>query len=156
MPRVRTNKALERNAPDDLWKHTLSRIPTLYGRLAYLASLRDPNSGAYRHHGLSTMFGREQSVQALRGSHEKAFNEWLNLSLEEQNRDLRDYVAALEDPLGVIVNNWLNSRIYRTQMPDSARKMERELFCRDLEALLETIRNAPDAGEPAPRSSRSA
>jgi hypothetical protein len=46
---------LERSATADLFKNTLSRIPTLFGRLAYLASLRDSNSGIYRHYGLASI-----------------------------------------------------------------------------------------------------
>ena len=73
MPRFKPKGMLERNALADLWKHTLSQIPSTYGRLVYLASLRDPNSGIYRHHGLSAAFGREQSTGALRKSHEDTF-----------------------------------------------------------------------------------
>src|SRR5580658_8601899 len=104
MPRFKPKSVLETSAISDLWKHTLSRIPTLFGRLAYLASLRDPNSGAYRHHGLSAVFGREESGKALRESHEQAFVEWLKLSLAEKYEDLARYLATLEDPQGLIVD----------------------------------------------------
>ena len=60
---------LERTATADLFKNTLSRIPTVFGRLAYLASLRGPDSGVYGHHGLTLMFGREESKRALARSH---------------------------------------------------------------------------------------
>src|ERR1700694_6317533 len=91
MPRFKLKGMLERNALADLWKHTLSQIPNTYGRLVYLASLRDPNSGAYRHYGLSAAFGREQSTSALRQSHEDTFLAWLNLPLAEKNADFRAY-----------------------------------------------------------------
>jgi hypothetical protein len=42
----------------------------------------------------------------------------------------------------VVVNHWLSSKLYRDQVPSSARKMERELFNQDLEILLETLRNS--------------
>lgn len=142
MPRFKQRGVLERSAIKDLWKHTLSRIPTLYGRLAYLASLRDPNSGSYRHHGLSIAFGREESGKALRESHDQVFQEWLGLSLAQKSEDLQAYLADLEDPKGVVVANWLRAKYYRTQIPDTAREVERLLFYRDLEALLETVRNA--------------
>ena len=48
---------LERGAAADLWRNTLSQIPTLFGRLVYLSSLRDSNSGAYEHYGLAKVFG---------------------------------------------------------------------------------------------------
>lgn len=145
MPRFRPKSALERSAAADLWKHTLSRLPTISGRLTYLAGLRDSNSGIYRHHGLSDVFGRDESARALRDSHEQTFLEWLSLTMEEKNGDLGRYLDALEDPASTVVEHWLSSRIYETFVPVSAHEMERALFCRDLEALLETIRNAPAA-----------
>jgi hypothetical protein len=149
MPRFKVKGVLERSAAGDLWKHTLSRIPTLFGRIAYLASLRDSNSGIYRHHGLSTVFGRDDSAKALRESHEQAFLEWLTLKMEEKYYDLSRYLVELEDPASAVVSHWLSARIYRIYVPGSARETERELFCSDLEALLETIRNAQKAADPA-------
>jgi hypothetical protein len=141
MPRFKPKGMLERSALQDLWKHTLWRIPTILGRLAYLASLRDPNSGIYRHHGLSTAFGREESGKALRESHEQVFAEWLNLPLAGKHQDLMEYLAGLEDSRQAVVDHWLRSKVYRTQVPSSAREAEEKLFLEDLRALLETARN---------------
>ena len=152
MPRFKPKGMLERSAVADLWKHTLSRIPTVYGRLTYLASLRDQNSGIYRHHGLSTAFGREESSKALQESHGRAFADWLNLSLADKNTDLTAYLESLEDPRRVVLDHWLQSRVYRAQVPASARKMERKLFIQDLEALVAVLRN-DCAGEAPARSS---
>ena len=94
MPRFKPMAKLERNALADLCKHTLSHIPTLVGRLVYLATLRDVNSGAYRHHGLATAFGRDEAARALRESHDATFQGWLKLSLAEKNEDLREYLDS--------------------------------------------------------------
>lgn len=153
MPRFKPKGVLERTAVDDLWKHTLSRIPTVYGRLAYLASLRDSNSGAYRHHGLSTAFGREESVRALRDSHERVFLEWLKLSLREKHEDLQQHLAGLEDSAAAVIDHWLRSGAYRLQIPSSARPVEGELYCSELEALLEVMRNGLGASGPGRESS---
>lgn len=132
---------LERSALADLCKHTLSRIPTVYGRLIYLATLRDVNSGTYRHHGLITAFGRDEAVRALRESHHVAFQSWLQMSLAEKNEDLRDYLRSLDDPQEEIILYWLKSGIYRNYVPTGAMKPETDLFCRDLETLLDLLRN---------------
>jgi hypothetical protein len=158
MPRFKPKSVLETSAISDLWKHTLSRIPTLFGRLAYLASLRDPNSGAYRHHGLSAVFGREESAKALRESHERAFVEWLKLSLADKYDDLVVYLATIEDaPTAVIpaavAENWLKSGVYRTMVASAARQVESELYCRDLEALLELVKISRRPAESGPASS---
>lgn len=141
MPRFKPKGVLERSASGDLWKNTLSRIPTVYGRLAYLSSLRDSNSGVYRHHGLMALFGREESGKALRESHQLVFQEWLNLPLAEKYSDLTEYLKELEDPSQQVLDHWRKAQSYRSLLPDGARPMEIELFARDLDALVETIRN---------------
>ena len=141
MPRFRPTAKLERSALADLWKHTLSRIPSVSGRLIYLATLRDVNSGTYRHHGLTTAFGREESVRALRQSHQQAFETWLNLSLADKNSDFREYLLTLDGPPDEIVDHWLKSGVYRGYVPASAMEAETELFCHDLETLLELLKN---------------
>lgn len=137
MPRARPKGALERSAAADLFKHTLSRIPTVYGRLSYLSSLRDVNSGVYRHHGLFLAFGREQSAQALQSSHEQLFLTWLTLPLAEKSRDLTAYLDAVEGGRESVIQHWRQSRVYRTFTPSSATPAETELFAAELEALLD-------------------
>jgi hypothetical protein len=147
MPRFKLKGMLERDALADLWKHTLSQIPSVYGRLAYLASLRDPNSGAYRHHGLSAAFGREQSSYALRTSHEQTFLEWLNLSLAAKHKDFRAYFQSVsldESPQSVIRYLARGAR-YITQAPDSAGPAQRRQFHMEMETLLELLKN--DSGD---------
>jgi len=140
MPRARPKGALERSAAADLFKHTLSRIPTVYGRLSYLASLRDTNSGNYRHHGLFLAFGREAAIEALKERHISLFREWLAMSLEAKSEDLAAHMATLEDPQAEVLRHWKQSRIYRTYVPPSASPAETELFVAELEALLEVWR----------------
>jgi hypothetical protein len=130
---------LERSATADLFKNTLSRIPTLFGRLAYLASLRDSNSGVYRHHGLASIFGRDESRKALSQSHQTVFQEWLNLPLADKKDDLSAYLNGLDDPRPEVLDHWASLRPYLGYMPASARVSERELFCAEFDVLLETF-----------------
>ena len=141
MLRIRAKGTLTRDAVADLWKHTLSRIPTVFGQIRYLALLRDSNSGVYKHHGLSAAFGRDESIRALRESHESVFQQWLRMPLEERAGDLRAYLRSLEDPEPVVAGYWLTSNHASLEPPDSARPMERELFRQDVETLLKIIRN---------------
>ena len=134
---------LERSAPADLFKNTLSRIPTLFGRLAYLASLRDPVSGIYRHHGLGAIFGREESRKALSTSHWQVFREWLNIPLQEKTEDLRTYLDNLEDPVPAVLQHWAETQTYRTYMPAPVREAEKELFEREFDVLLEFLNCPP-------------
>ena len=152
MPRFRPMAKLERSALADLCKHTLSRIPSISGRLIYLATLRDLHSGTYRHHGLIASFGRDEAVRALRESHDTTFREWLQLSLAEKSSDLRDYLARLDEPQDEVVKHWLHSHVYRHYVPASAISAEADLFCRDLEILLELLKNDGLRRQPQPVS----
>ena len=152
MPRFKPKGTLERSAAADLWKNTLSRIPTAYGRLCYLVSLRDPNSGIYRHYGLAGVFGRDESARALRESHERTFHEWLELDLKTKTADLREYVTSLEDPPEMVLKFLSATARNDLQLPESARASERRLFQRDFEAVVAVITHghAGDSGAQAP------
>jgi hypothetical protein len=156
MPRFKVNGVLERNATEDLWKHTLSQIPTIFGRLAYLASLRSPNSGVYKHHGMTALFGRDESQRALRGSHDRVFLEWINLPLDQKSAELNRYLDEQEEPAAMVIDHWQRSRMYETLAPASARPPERQLFYSDLGALLAVLKNELAARDSDRGSSRPA
>src|ERR1700733_4646430 len=82
----------DRSAASDLWRNTLSQIPTVFGRLVYLASLRNPNNGNYEHHGLALVFGEDEANRALKDSHSTVFAGWLTFNLEQQKADLDLYL----------------------------------------------------------------
>ena len=130
---------LERSALADLYKNTLGNIPTVFGQLSYLASLRDRDSGVYRHHGLAAIFGREESRRALRQGHGQVFQQWLNLPLEQKRDDLEQYLDRLDGPRRTVLRHWAESRVYRGYTPPSARESERELFFQEFEILLEIL-----------------
>jgi hypothetical protein len=136
MPRFRLKGMLAKSASEDLFRHTLSRIPTMYGKLAYFASLKDSSTGSYRHHGLTATFGREDAANALKSGHEDVFRGWLNASLSEKYDDLIQYFAALEPPRGEAAGQLLESKLYRNCVPPSASPAEKEAFVGDLEVLL--------------------
>jgi hypothetical protein len=146
MRRSTPKGALERSALADVFKHTLSRIPTAFGRLAYLASLRNPNSGNYHHHGLFMAFGREESVKALVKSHRRVFREWLAMPLQAKHRDLTAYFAELEDPPESVIRHWMHSRVYQSYIPESATRAEKEFYIKELDVLLEVLSYAAGAG----------
>lgn len=150
MPQFRPKPTLERSASADLARKTLSRIPTSIGRIVYLASLRDPNSGTYHHHGLASIFGPAESRGALLEGHEAAFREWLELSLVEKHEDLSSYLNALEDPRDLVLDNWRNLGVYRSYIPASACESDRELFFAEFNVLLAAFR-CEDSGA-SPRS----
>lgn len=133
--------AFPKGAASDLWKNTLCQIPSTFGKLVYLASLRDSNTAEYRHHGLAAIFGDAEADKAMRTSHEEVFATWLEYGLEEQKQDLELYVVGLEPDVKVVVETWGKLEPYRNLPPDSAHQPEKNLFLSDLEALLSLMRN---------------
>ncbi len=149
----RAKHAVSDEAPaDHVWGHTLSRIPTIFGRLVYLASLRNPNSDSYEHHALMQMFGSEHSGEILRESHSRVFHDWLCLTLEQQSADLQEYLAELQGNSVDILTTWKQAKPYRNAVPNSARDVERDLYLSDLETLLEVMQAGFGASSSGPEA----
>lgn len=128
-------------AMHDVWSRTLSQIPTTFGRVAYLAGLRNENSGNYQHFGLAQRYSDEDADRVLRSSHEEAFAEWLNYPLERQRKDLEEHLRSIEGERKVVLQTWLTLAPYRNLVPTGTREAERLLYITDLELILEILRN---------------
>ena len=114
----------------ELWRKILSRIPTAFGRLVFVASLRDEVTGRYYHSELSALLGREEADRALRHSHQQVFSQWLVFNLADQKSDLDEYLDG----------KVISALSYRELPPPSAREVEKQLYLTDLETLLELMR----------------
>ena len=150
MEQERSNKVLDRGVAADLWRRTLSQITTVFGRLVYLASLRNVNTGRYEHHGLALVFGEDEAHRALRKSHVQIFEQWLNFSIKEQHDDLTLYLLSLEVDKRILIENWLRDMPYKDVVPPSFRAAERRLHIADITALLELLKNELGVSLPDP------
>ncbi len=146
------DRKFERGAAADLWRHTLAQIPTIFGRLVYLATLRNGNTGAYEHYGLAQIFGDEEADRTLRQSHMQIFNEWLCFSLEQQKSDLEEYLSSLEGGTRTVLGTWIRLSPYRGLVPTNAREVEKQLYTTDLETVLELLRYEYDVASPDPEA----
>jgi hypothetical protein len=146
-PRVRVSLDVEvSNSPvspdpfqrpgQDLWRKTISQIPTHFGRLRYLASLRDAHTGKYTHQSLNSALGADDADRLLCHAHHKVFSEWLCFSLAEQKADLDDFLSSPQ--------RQISFQECRDLVPAGAREVERQLFVTDLEMVLELMRLALD------------
>jgi hypothetical protein len=122
------------------WRRTLEGLGSVFGRLAYLASLRNVNSGAYEHFGLAQRVGAAEVDRVIRLSHIELFREWLCFGLERQKEEVESYFAGLEGDRREILSYWLQLGPYAGWVPAESRDVERQLFYTDLEVILELIR----------------
>ena len=136
-------------AMNDLWNRTLSQVHSSFGKIVYLASLRNENTGRYEHFGLAQIYSDAAADAVLRRSHDVVFREWLGYSLEEQKRDLENYLETMADDRGTVLNTWLTLSPYQRLLPASASEAERELYITDLELILELLRHETSASASA-------
>ncbi|MBZ5608511.1 MAG: hypothetical protein LAP38_09650 [Acidobacteriia bacterium] len=155
MKGTENNAALVRGAVSNLWRNTLSRIPSVFGRLVYISSLRNSNNGRYEHHGLTLVYGEDQANRALKKSHAETFAEWLTFNLEQQKADLELYISTLPDEPRQVIQTWLKLAPYRNLIPTAVRGVERKVYISDLNVVLELLKNAYAAGDPGRGASRS-
>jgi hypothetical protein len=142
--------AFDRSAAADLWRNTISQIPSVFGKLVYLASLRNPNNGTYEHHGLALVFGDDEANKALKNSHIRVFAEWLSFNIEQQKADLDLYISGLFEDKRVVVDTWIKLAPYRNLLPASVRGVEKRLYIADFTALLELFKAAYGVDAPDP------
>lgn len=149
---MKSSDALSRDAKSDLWRNTLAQIPSVFGRLVYLSSLRDSNTGRYLHHGLALVFGEDEARKALRKSHEQAFAEWLSFNLEQQQADLRLYLSDVSEDKRTVLETWQKLEPYKNLLPKSAKSVERQLYLGDLTILLALLKTEFGVEDPGPDS----
>lgn len=125
----------------DFTATTLAAIPSPFGRLIYLSSLRDLASGRYEHAGLLALHPEEAVQQALAKCHEEIFERILETSLAEQEKDLRACLDAMPGGLRLTVSHWQRMEAYRVLLPEQSPDYLKELFCSNLRALLEILRS---------------
>jgi len=125
-----------RRIVQDFTLTTLAAIPSIYGRLAYLASLRDLSSGHYHHEGLAALYPDGAIQEALKLCHEQVFERILETPLPRQEADLRGCLAGMEGGLQTAADHWQRMETYRVMLPENPPDYLKDLFCSNLRALL--------------------
>jgi hypothetical protein len=124
---------------EDFSSQTLAAIPTDFGRLYYVSSLKDADSGRYEHDGLRTLYS-ENAVQAgLSHCHEELFSRILETPLREQERDLHACLGSAGDKYRDVVESWRETRYFKEMCPEGLPDYLHDLFCSNMGALLAII-----------------
>ncbi len=131
------------------WEKTVDAVSGLFGKLVYLAGLRDDSTGNYRHYGFSRRYSDELTSTILSATHEEIFSEWLTMSIEQQRSDIEEHWREQGSDPNLIVENWLILEPYRRLIPASALAAERDLYLSDIELVLDVIRHEASSASSA-------
>lgn len=126
---------------DDLVRAALSLIPTCYGRLVYLTSLRDANTGRYEHYLLEETYGASLAQAGLEWTHIQSYRSWVAMNLEQKRADLYLYLVSLSSDKRQVLQTWLMTTPYRALVPLHTQPVEREVFLSDMQILLDLLMN---------------
>jgi hypothetical protein len=121
---------------EDFSSQTLAAISSDFGRLYYVTSLKDLDSGRYEHDGLMSLYP-ENAVQAgLSHCHEELFSRILETPLKDQERDLSACLSSAGEKYWNVVESWRESRYFQEMCPEGLPDYLQDLFCSNMGALL--------------------
>jgi hypothetical protein len=128
-----------RHAVEDLEHRTLSSIDTLIGRLVYVASTRDYNTGTYYHDGLTLRFDHASAQAALETCHRTLFESVLGLKLAELVDELERYLHSTGAEWSETMRSWQRFRAYQMLIPAGCDAVSTELFLSNMKVALATL-----------------
>jgi hypothetical protein len=128
-----------RRVVEDFTIRTLAAIPSAYGRLYYVNSLRNTKTGSYEHDGLAELYSGDSVQEALTQCHEELFSRILETPLQEQEGDLR---KCLEDGAETILDAaeyWRGEGVHKKMCPEALPSYLNDLFYSNVNVLLSTV-----------------
>jgi hypothetical protein len=121
----------------------LSRIPSAFGKLAFVAGLRQMNPDRDYYPAAIAAYGKEQIDAACRWKHREIFYAWQCAPLATQTEEVAQYLADQGNgdnaPIAQTIQQWIQERSYEKLIPEAAGEQERDLFSSDLRAILQLL-----------------
>ena len=124
---------------EDFSSRTLAAIPSDFGRLCYISSLRHSATRRYEHDGLLRLYSENSVQEALSNCHEEMFSRILETPLRDQAHDLRRCMTAAGHTVEDLIRTCRTDPSFRTMCPDRLPDYLHELFCSNMSALLAII-----------------
>jgi hypothetical protein len=150
MVRAKTPINVDQREAQEVWARNLAQIRTYYGRLVYLAGLRNSDTGEYEHYSFDGSRSKS-SDRVIRQVHETIFREWVSFSLERKKLDVEAYIAAIDlADKADLIEAWLRLTPYKNLVPAAIQGPERKKHISDFEAILGLLKNVYGVGGPGP------
>ena len=137
----------------DFTSTALAGISNPFGRLAYVASLKQ-TSNQYQHAELAAVYGNEEVQQALAQCHQELFERVLESPWAVQEEDLHAYLGAMPNGLPTAAADWRKRESYRDLLPNESPDYLRELFCSNMRMMLDIIMRERSLGGLSPGTPR--
>jgi hypothetical protein len=141
-------KAAIEGAYEDLLRRSLSKISGDLGRLIYLASTRDYNTGTYHHEGLAARFCSEAAGKALETAHRHVFQRLSVCPLRQLVKELESYVHSAPQSREEVLHVWQKLEPYRVAIPVNANAVAARLFVSNVRLAVAILRQAPEPACP--------
>ncbi len=128
-------------ACEDLKNRTLVSLPGAFGRLIYVASMRDYNTGQYYHEGLANRFSVAVAEEALTKCHREAFHLLVRSPLAQLVSELERYIGSTPAEADQLLDTWERLQPYRVAVPAQSTPVLAEFFTSNVKIALAILKH---------------